>query len=75
MNRITRARAGLAPYRTRGAPTCTVLPAAVTAAAARLNADAQAARLAISAGNDSNSERNLKALKDSLKVIEDLLAK
>ncbi len=75
MNRITRARAGLAPYQTRGAPTSTVLPAAVTAAAARLNADAQAARLAISAGNDSSSERNLKALEDSLKVIEDFLAK
>jgi hypothetical protein len=75
VNRITRARAGLAPYQTRGAPASTVLPAAVTAAAARLNADAQAARLAISAGNDSSSERNLKALEDSLKMIEDFLAK
>jgi hypothetical protein len=75
MSRFTRARVGLAQLQPRGAPSGTVLPPDVAAAAARLNADARAARAAITAGDDSITARNLNALEDSLKVIEDFLAK
>lgn len=57
--------------RLRGA----VLPPYVAAAAGRLDAEARAARAAISAGDDSITARNLNALEDSLKVVEDFLAK
>jgi hypothetical protein len=71
VSRYSRARAGLAQLQTKGA----VLPADVAAAAGRLDADARAARAAISAGNDSSTVRNLNAFEDSLKVIEEFLAK
>jgi hypothetical protein len=75
MSRYTRARIGLAQFQTRQASSGGVLPADVAAAAASLDADARAARLAISAGNDNITARNMNALEDSLEVIEDFLAK
>ena len=75
VSRFTRARMGLAQFQTRQASSGTVLPPDVAAASGRLDADVRAARAAISAGNDSITARNLDALEDSLKVIEDFLAK
>jgi hypothetical protein len=76
VSRYTRARVGLAKFQsTRGGPPVAALPADVAAAAGRLDSDLRATRLAISAGNDSITERNLNAVEDSLKVIEDFLAK
>ena len=75
VGRYSRARVGLAQLQPRGASPAAALPADVAAAAGRLDADLRAARVAISAGNDSITERNLTALEDSLKVIEDFLAK
>ena len=71
LSQVTRARMGLAQFQTRGA----VLPADVAAAADRLDTEARATRAAFSAGNDSIAERNLNALEDALKAIEDFLAK
>jgi uncharacterized Zn-binding protein involved in type VI secretion len=72
VNRYSRTRIGLAQFQIKQGA---ALPADVAAAAGRLDSDVRAARSAISAGNDSISERNLTALEDSLKVIEDFLAK
>ena len=75
LSRFTRARMGLAQFQTKQASSGAVLPADVAAAAGRLEAEARATRASIGAGNDSITERNLSALEDSLKVIEDFLAK
>jgi uncharacterized Zn-binding protein involved in type VI secretion len=72
VNRYSRTKIGLAQFQIKQGA---ALPADVAAAAGRLDSDVRAARAAISAGNDSISERNLTALEDSLKVIEDFLAK
>lgn len=63
LSRFTRARMGPAQFQTK------------QAAVGRLDAEARATRAAIGAGNDSITARNLNALEDSLKVIEDFHAK
>jgi hypothetical protein len=72
LSRYSRAKSGLAQFQIRPGA---VLPADVAAAASGLDADARAARAAITTGNDSISTRNLDAFENSLKVIEDFLAK
>jgi len=72
VNRYSRTKIGLAQFQIKQGA---ALPADVAAAVGRLDSDVRAARAAISAGNDSISERNLTALEDSLKVIEDFLVK
>ena len=68
LSRVNRARAGLAMFQARQA-----LPPEVAAAAARLDSESRAARLAMSAGNDAIAARNLNALEEALKVAEDFL--
>ena len=75
MSRYTRVRMGLSQLQIRQASSGAALPADVAAAAGRLDGEARATRVALSAGNDSITARNLTALEDLLKVIEDFLAK
>ena len=75
LRRIPRARVGLAQYQTQRASSGGVVPADVAEAVGRLDVEARATRAAMSAGDDSIAERNLNALEDALKVVEDFLAK
>jgi hypothetical protein len=68
LSRVNRARAGLAQFQARQA-----LPPEVAAAAASLDSESRASRLAMSAGNDAIAARNLNALEEALKVVEDFL--
>lgn len=68
LSRVNRARAGLAQFQARQA-----LPPEVASAAASLDSESRATRLAMSAGNDVIAARNLNALEEALKVVEDFL--
>jgi hypothetical protein len=72
MNRASRARIALAQYRSKPGST---LPADVSAAAGRLDAQMRATRTAMGMRNDSLAEQNLSTLEDSVKAIENFLAK
>ena len=71
LSRVNRARAGLAQFQARHG----VLPSEVAEAAGRLDSEARATRAAMSAGNDAIATKNLGALEDALKVVEDFLAR
>jgi hypothetical protein len=71
LSRVNRARAGLARIQARQG----ALPAEVAEAAGRLDSEARATRAAMSAGNDAIATKNLGALEDALKVVEDFLAR
>jgi hypothetical protein len=75
MTRRARARAGLAQFQNRPSASRTVLPADVSVAASRLDAQAGAAIAAMNTGNDTLAAQNLDALEESLKVIENFLAR
>jgi hypothetical protein len=72
VSRFTRAKVGLAQFQIKQGA---ALPADVAAAAGRLDSEVRATRAAMSAGNDGITARNLNDLEDSLKLIEDFLAK
>jgi hypothetical protein len=72
MNRANRARFGLARYQSKPAAT---LPADVSAAAGRLDTQIRATRTAMGARNDALAAQNLNDLEDSVKAIENFLAK
>jgi hypothetical protein len=75
MTRLARARAGLAQYQSRQSVSRAVLPGDVSVAAGRLDVQARAAVAAVNSGNDTLASQNLDALDDSLKVIENFLAR
>jgi hypothetical protein len=71
MNRASRARIGLA----RLSKPAATLPADVSAAAGRLDAQIRATRTAMGARNDVLAAQDLSDLEDSVKVVENFLAK